>query len=97
VRKGDAPGVRLGGGGVLVQLRLRFSDEEEGATAAPSPRSAQRTAANNDGKDDDLRQIFLWNYGRTEFLPWDSEEEKREIVRRRQREGARVLWFGDSI
>jgi hypothetical protein len=51
--------VRLGGGGVLEQLRLRFSEEEEGTTAAPSPRSAQRAAANNDGKDGDLRQDFL--------------------------------------
>jgi hypothetical protein len=51
--------VRLGGGGVLEQLRLRFSEEEEGATAAPSPRSAQRTAANNDSKDGDFRQVFF--------------------------------------
>jgi hypothetical protein len=33
--------VRLGGG-VLEQLRFQFSEEEEGATAAPSSRSAQR-------------------------------------------------------
>jgi hypothetical protein len=51
--------VRLGGGGVLEQLRLRFSEEEEGTTAAPSPRSAQRAAAKNDGKDGDLQQDFL--------------------------------------
>jgi hypothetical protein len=31
--------LRLGGGSVLEQFRLRFSEEEEGATAAPSPRS----------------------------------------------------------
>jgi hypothetical protein len=88
--------VRLGGGGVLEQLRLRFSEEEEGATAAPSPRSAQRTAANNDGKDGDFRQVF---FDATDELNFSSscEEERREIGRRRQQEGARVLWFGGLI
>jgi hypothetical protein len=51
--------VRLGGGGVLEQLRLRFSEEEEGATAASSPRSAQRTAANSNGRDGDFRPVFF--------------------------------------
>jgi hypothetical protein len=78
--------VRLGGGSVLEQFRLRFSEEEEGAMAAPSPRSAQRTVANNDGKDGDFRQVF---FGVTDELnfSWGCEEERREIGRRRQQEG----------
>jgi hypothetical protein len=53
------------GGGVVGEdvpelLLLRgLSEEEEGTTAAPSPRSAQRTAANYDSKDSDVRLVFL--------------------------------------
>jgi hypothetical protein len=53
------------GGGVVGEdvpelLLLRgLGEEEEGTTAAPSPRSAQRTAANYDSKDSDVRLVFL--------------------------------------
>jgi hypothetical protein len=41
--------VRLGGGDVLEQLQLRFSEEGEGATAAPSPCSDGDAAVWFDG------------------------------------------------
>jgi hypothetical protein len=53
------------GGGVVGEdvpelLLLRgLSEEEEGTTAAPSPRSAQRTAAIYDSKDSVVRLVFL--------------------------------------
>jgi hypothetical protein len=50
-------------------LLLRgLSEEEEGTTAAPSPCSAQRTAANNDGKDGNLRQFSLMLRMKTEIF-----------------------------
>lgn len=79
------------------QLRLReASEEEEGVTAVPSPRSAQRTAANNDDKNSNLRQVFLVLLTKLKSSLESLGEEGNQDRRRRRREARVWLRKGEG-